>query len=136
MKFTPGNAWNQLNTTEHTRLLTLTTALEQRGMLARRDSRLSYMYAKGDCTDSVDSIADELIAVEFLHQMTSYGVEKERVFRRLGERLRQEYGLPWNAVWDIVRFYAPCMLKMRALQASNQRIPYALSPLSEDRSMD
>ncbi len=129
MKFQPGNAWDRLSLTEHERMSLLSTTLASRGMELRRDSRLSYMYIKGDCTDPVDRVADELIAVDFLHKMTSYGADKEAVFRALGERLHGEYNLSWDATWDLVRFYAPCMLKMYALQACNQRIPHSLTHL-------
>ena len=126
MKFQPGNAWENLSLTERERMRLLSTTLASRGMELRRDSRLSYMYIKGDCTDRVDRVADELIAVDFLHKKTSYGADKEVVFRALGARLQREYGLTWDATWNLVRFYAPCMLKMYSLQTRNLRIPFSL----------
>ena len=127
MKFQPGNAWDRLSPTEYERMCLLSTTLASRGMELRRDSRLSYIYIKGDCTDPVDQVADELIAVDFLHKMTSYGADKQAVFRALGERLHREHNLTWDATWDLVRFYAPCMFKMYALQTYNRRIPFSLS---------
>ena len=127
MKFSPGNAWDSLNPEERERMRALAAALANRGMELRLDSRLSYMYVRGDCTDPLDNVADELIAVDFLHKATSYGVVKEDAFRKLGRRLHDEYNLSWDATWEIVRFYAPCMLKLYALQQSDRRIPHALS---------
>lgn len=99
-----------------------------RGMRPRDDSQLTKQYAHG-VVDDLDGVVDELIAVEFIHRRTPYGDVKERVFRVLADRLHAQWpAIPWKDLWDIVRFYAPALLKLELLARADARIPHALDP--------
>ena len=84
------------------------------GMEPRNDSRLTYLYAVGDCMahEPPSVIAHELVTVDTIYRETEYGQIIEDVLRELAAHLRRTYALSWTDTWDIVRFYGPTMLKL------------------------
>lgn len=96
-------------------------------MRPRDDSRLTELYATGQCTWSAHEVARELVATHFVFTETFYGELIEEFMRRVASCLRETYSLSWNATWDIVRAYAPIALKLLSVQSMGVRIPVKLS---------
>ena len=105
------------------RLAQLQTEQRNIGMEPRDDSKLSYMFAKGEVDEQADVIAHELVAVDYIHQNTQYTALIEEVMREIALHCKKKYRLPWTEVWEVVRFYAPTMLKLYCMRESNAQIP-------------
>lgn len=94
------------------------------GMQPRLDSHLTEQYANGECDalySDADTVAKELIIVDHIFQTTLYGEIIEEVMRRVAGWMKTTYKhLSWTAVWKIVRFYVPTMLKLHCLITTQQ----------------
>jgi len=93
------------------------------GMHPRDDSRLTVLYAHGACDPEYATafdVAHELWMVDQIYKTTLYGEVVEDTLRCIAARLREAYALSWSATWQIVRFYAPTMLKLYMLRASGR----------------
>lgn len=85
------------------------------GMSPRADSLLTYNYAIGnvpDYLDNAESVANELVAVDYIFKNTNYSAIIEDVMREVAHNLKYKYHLDWNSTWEMTRFYVPDMLKL------------------------
>lgn len=92
---------------------------EQRalGMEPRKDSQLSFAYAKsvdGDeyANDSPHTIACELVCIDAIFKKTDYPLLIEDALRRLASKVRTTYRLDWTTTWQIVKCYGPTLIKL------------------------
>ena len=86
-----------------------------RGMTPRNDSILTYNYALGNVPDylnDAETVAKELVAVDYIFKNTNYSAIIEDVMREVAHHLKYKYHLDWNTTWEIARFYVPEMLKL------------------------
>jgi len=111
---------------------------EQRrmGMEPRNDSRLTALYADGGADvefPTARAVAHELCLTDLIHRRTLYGDIIEAAMRRVAYALKEDYpGLPWKDVWDVVRFYAPTMLKLHCLRSTGHRLDVDVRALAAD----
>ena len=96
-------------------------------MEPRGDSHLTRLYAEGKVDLHPAEVARELMATDFIFKNTLYGEIIEDFMREVAARVRRTYRLSWKATWDVVRVYAPPMLKLICLMQSGVRIPERLS---------
>lgn len=101
-------------------------------MSPREDSRLTEMYAQGECDWSADVVARELVSTDFIYQNTLYGEVIETFMRLVATRLKKRHRLSWTATWQIVKFYAPIALKLICLERCGLRIPPMLPAKSPE----
>ena len=103
-------------------------------MEPRNDSKLTERFANGTLEGdwTVEKVAKELVAVEYIFKKTLYGELQEEYMRIVAKKLRNMYKLNWTDTWAIVRFYAPDALKLQCLLATGQKIPEALDAPEED----
>jgi hypothetical protein len=94
-------------------------------MEPRDDSRLTQLFADGQTANmSVDEVARELMATDFIHRHTLYGDVIEDYMRAVATRLRAAHpGLSWTRTWEIVRAYAPIALKLMCLSSADLVVP-------------
>lgn len=92
-------------------------------MIPRSDSKLTELYVNQQLTMSVDEVARELMATEFIYKNTLYGEVIEEFMRIVADRLKNEYNLPWKETWQLVSFYAPIALKLMCLSSSGKFVP-------------
>jgi hypothetical protein len=93
------------------------------GMKPRDDSTLTVQYARGlvdwlyaDATD----VANDLVAVNFVYEKTLYNEIVRETLREVAEWLRNMYRLSWGDTWQIVRVYAPTMVKLYCVDSCVQ----------------
>ena len=99
-------------------------------MEPRQDSHLTELYVAGCLQISVDTVARELMATDFLYKHTLYGDLLQDFVRRVAYRIKDAYRLSWSSTWDVARFYAPIALKLISLMQTGQSIPPCLPPPS------
>ena len=100
------------------------------GMEPRDDSILTYRYAIGDVPDylnSSESVAKELVIVDYIFKNSNYGQIIEEVMREVAGFIHFKHKLDWVSAWDITRFYVPDMLKMYMIKKHGIDINYAVS---------
>lgn len=93
------------------------------GMEPRTDSHLTKLYANGQTDWGAETVAKELVCVDYIFQNTLYGETIEAYMRELAGHVKRVYRLSWPATWEIVRFYGPISLKLMSLNSSSTRIP-------------
>lgn len=84
------------------------------GMDPRRDSILSYRFAKGTVPKhlrDVNSVAHELFITDRIYNQTRYGSLIQDVMRGVAAWVKSEFDLEWKDVWYVVRLYVPNALK-------------------------
>ena len=122
MVFDLSNALQGASEDALARVRAVADAQRARGMEPRGDSRLTFWYATSGTTLDAGRVADELVAVDFIHRHTDYGALKEAALRALAERLKEQYRLSWTTAWTLARFYGTEMLKMYCLAKCGVRI--------------
>ena len=91
------------------------------GMEPRKDSHLTTQWVEGNADpvyETVTDVAHELVFVDYIYQHTLYGEVIEESMRLLAEWVRAEFRIPWTQTWELVRWYAPTMLKLYFLRRS------------------
>ena len=90
------------------------------GMEPRQDSKLTLAYARGESEPeyaTAEAVAHELVMVDRIYKTTLYSAIIEDVMRGIANRLKNEIKyLTWTESWNIVRFYAPTILKLYCLR--------------------
>ena len=126
MGFNIDEHWNDLTDDEKTRIETVQTIQKNIGMQPRKDSILTYNYAKNNVPDYLNdpnAVANELKVVDYIYQNSNYGSIIEEVMREVAGHIRFKYRLDWNTTWEIVKFYVPDMLKLYCIKSHNLTIP-------------
>ena len=87
------------------------------GMEPRDDSQLTYKYAIGEvAAESPLALAYELQAVDRVYMETPYAAIVQDVMRTFASWIHDEYDIPWNETWRIVRAYVPTMTKLHCVR--------------------
>lgn len=119
MRFNLDDHVSSMNEDQLLRLEDVHTEQRKLGMSPRKDSLLTYNYAMSttpDYFDSAQTVAKELVFVDYIYQNTRYADIIEEVMREIALHVRQRYRVNWTTAWDITRFYVPDMLKMYLLK--------------------
>ena len=114
---------NEHSQTYEERINQVCTYQKKFGMEPRNDSYLTKMYANNETEWNAETVAKELVCVDYIYKHTLYGEFIEDYMRCLASLVRNKYHLNWNDTWEIVRFYGPVSLKLMALTTSSTRIP-------------
>ena len=109
------------NTAVQVNLIYLSSFARERGYPnfdLRDDSRLAYLWATYQLSESVEYVVDEMAVAQWIHSSTLYGEDLETNLRRIANALKAKYGskLTWTACWNIVRSLAPDALKASAIE--------------------
>jgi hypothetical protein len=94
------------------RLRLLQEAQISLGMDPRNDSQLTLKFMRGEVEEDEHQVARWLFNADRIHKETSYSSILEESMREIASILKRDTGIPWKVVWDIVRFYAPPMLRL------------------------
>lgn len=90
------------------------------GMEPRQDSKLTLAYARGETEPeyaTAEAVAHELVMVDRIYKTTLYSAIIEDVMRGIANRLKKEVKhITWTEAWNVVRFYAPTILKLYCLR--------------------
>lgn len=93
------------------------------GMEPRTDSRLTSQWVDGTANPvykTATDVAHELVFVDHIYQTTLYGEVIEEAMRLIAQWVQTETRLPWGDTWQLVRWYAPTMLKLHFLRKTEQ----------------
>lgn len=82
----------------------------------RNDSRLAYMYVKGDTRLSRKDVLEEMATIQWICSNTRYVEICEAVMQEIAIGMKKRYRLRnWSTVWTVVREYAPDIIKYSIL---------------------
>lgn len=100
------------------RLRLLQEAQISLGMDPRSDSQLTLKFMRGEMEEDEHQVARWLFNADRIHKETTYSSILEESMREIASVLKRDTGIPWKTVWDIVRFYAPPMIRLYCVRKS------------------
>ena len=100
------------------------------GMVPRDDSLLTFKWATGQVDETLANVCHELFVVHNIHVHTDYAALLEDVMRGVARYIRDQYGVSWQSTWQIVRAYAPSMLRLYCVHESSERERLFTAPAS------